>query len=230
MPRRPPTFSHTDTVMEMDLTPVDVRVLGALIEKDVTTPDNYPLSLNALVTACNQTSNRDPVMQLNEDDVIAATDRLRKRGLVRAEQGIGSRVMKYRELLTEVLSLSPAERAVMDVLMLRGPQTVGEIRTRSQRLHDFPSLGDVEQVLHSLADRSPPVVTRLAREPGRKEARYAHLLSGTPAESPVPAAVATPHSTSHAERLTALETAVAALQQELASMRETLEAFRRQFE
>src|SRR5215216_5001378 len=160
------------------LNDVDVRVLGALIEKEITTPENYPLSLNALTNACNQTSNRDPVVKFEETTVKAGVDRLRKYSLVRSIQRVDSRVMKYMHLMTDALGLERPQLAAMCVLMLRGPQTVGEIRTRGSRLFEFQSLEEVEATLNGLASRSPPLVVRLPRQPGQKEARYAHLLSG----------------------------------------------------
>src|SRR5215216_3100923 len=161
------------------LNDVDVRVLGALIEKEITTPENYPLSLNALTNACNQTSNRDPVVKFEETTVKAGVDRLRKYSLVRSIQRVDSRVMKYTHLMGEAMGLERPQLAAMCVLMLRGPQTVGEIRTRGSRLFEFQSLEEVEATLNSLMGKTAsPLVTRLPRQPGQKEARYAHLLSG----------------------------------------------------
>ena len=164
--------------MDYSLNDAEVRVLGALIEKELTTPDYYPLSLNALVAACNQTSNRNPVTHFDETTVATAADSLRERNLLhRVERG-DSRVAKYRHVLYEALDLRRPAIAALTVLMLRGPQTVGEIRTRSGRLYDFSSLEEVEATLTSLAGRATPLVICLPRQPGRKEARYAHLLSG----------------------------------------------------
>jgi len=170
------------------LNDIDVRVLGALVEKELTTPEYYPLSLNALVNACNQTSNRDPVVKYDEPTVKSAVDRLRKYSLVRSIQRADARVMKYMHLMREALSLEPPELAAMGVLMLRGPQTVGEIRTRSGRLFEFPSLEEVEATLNTLMTRAEPLVARLPRQPGQKEARFSHLLGGgAPAEAAAPA-------------------------------------------
>jgi len=164
--------------VDYSLNDAEVRVLGALIEKELTTPDYYPLSLNALVAACNQTSNRNPVTHFDETTVATAADSLRERNLLhRVERG-DSRVAKYRHVLYEALDLRRPAIAALTVLMLRGPQTVGEIRTRSGRLYDFSSLEEVEATLTSLAGRATPLVICLPRQPGRKEARYAHLLSG----------------------------------------------------
>ena len=161
----------------MQLTAIEVRILGALIEKESTTPDVYPLSLNALTTACNQSSNRDPVMSLSDDSVRWAINNLRQQSLVRAIQPSDSRVMKYQHLVAEKLGLDAPALAVMCVLMLRGAQTIGEIKTRTSRLAEFASLADVEATLNGLVTRE--IVAELPRRPGQKEVRYAHLLSGT---------------------------------------------------
>jgi uncharacterized protein len=216
------------------LTEADVRVLGALIEKELTTPEHYPLSLNALTNACNQSSNRDPVVQYDEATVKSAVDRLRKYSLVRSIQRADARVMKYMHLMGEAMSVERPEIAVMCVLMLRGPQTVGEIRTRGARLFEFPSLDDVEATLNRLIARSPsPLVTRLPRQPGQKEARYAHVLSGE-------VTVASPAGDAHHEapvdvpmapdRFAALESVVESLRSEVADLRSELGELRRLFE
>jgi len=160
------------------LNDAEVRVLGALIEKEITTPEYYPLSLNALMAACNQSSNRYPVVHLDEGEVGAAADSLREKGLVHLLDRGESRVSKYRHVLYEAMNMGRPSIAVMCVLMLRGPQTVGEIRTRSNRLHDFTSLEDVETTLNSLMSGESPLIMRLPRQTGQKEVRYAHLLSG----------------------------------------------------
>lgn len=173
--------------MDQILSDNEVRVLGALIEKEITTPDYYPLSLNALVAACNQTSNRNPVMHLDEAAVTDAADSLREKKLIHRVDRGESRVNKYRHVLYEAMNWGRPVIAVMCVLMLRGPQTVGEIRTRTNRLYDFSSLEEVETTLNSLMSQNPPLVTRLPRQAGQKEVRYAHLLSGEvtfSAESP----------------------------------------------
>jgi uncharacterized protein YceH (UPF0502 family) len=173
------------------LNDIDVRVLGALIEKELTTPEYYPLSLNALVNACNQTSNRDPVVKYDEPTVKSAVDRLRKYSLVRSIQRADARVMKYMHLMRDAMSLEPPELAAMCVLMLRGPQTVGEIRTRSGRLFESPSLEEAEATLNTLMTRAEPLVARLPRQPGQKEARFTQLLSG---DEPTVAAAAPVHT------------------------------------
>jgi uncharacterized protein len=217
----------------------EVRVVGALVEKQVTTPDYYPLTLNALVHACNQISNRDPVVQYGEREVADAVESLRAKNLVYIFYGADSRVPKYKHMAREVYQLSPPELAALCVLMLRGPQTVGEVRGRSGRLHEFADLREVEETLEGLARRDDPLVTKLPRQAGRKEARYAHLLSGQPAveeeaaEGQAAAPAAPRASSSRAgdgERIARLEAEVERLSGELAEMRRGFEEFRRQFE
>lgn len=164
--------------MDQTLTDAEVRVLGSLIEKEITTPDYYPLSLNALVAACNQSSNRNPVVHYDEDTVTQAADTLREKKLVHLIARGESRVIKYRHVLYEAMNMGRPDIAVMCVLMLRGAQTVGEIRTRSNRLYDFASLEQVETTLNALMTAVPPLVVRLPRQTGQKEVRFAHLLSG----------------------------------------------------
>jgi uncharacterized protein len=205
-----------------------VRVLGSLIEKERTTPDSYPLTLNALVAACNQTSNRDPVFRLDESTVAAAVDDLSSRQLVRGALRSDSRVPRYRHLLAETLNLHPAEIAVLGVLMLRGPQTVGEIRTRTARLFEFPDLARVELTLQSLASLSQPLVASLPRQPGHKELRYAHLLAGEPEVEAASAAAL--HNRVEGDRIEALERQVASLLTELTDLRTQFEDFRRSFQ
>jgi len=160
------------------LNDTEVRVLGSLVEKEITTPDYYPLSLNALMAACNQSSNRNPVTHFDETTVAGAVDSLREKKLVHFVDRSESRVTKYRHVLYEAMSLNRPAMAVMCVLMLRGPQTVGEIRTRTNRLYDFANLEQVETTLNSLMSGESPFVVRLPRQTGQKEVRYAHLLSG----------------------------------------------------
>ena len=163
------------------LDPVEARVLGSLMEKEVTTPEYYPLSLNALVNACNQKSNRDPVVHYDEDTVGDAADRLREKKLVILITGSG-RVNKLQQRISETLNLGRRESAVLCTLLLRGPQTLGEIKDRSERMFAFADLAETETVLDKLADwPSGALITKLPRQPGQKEARFAHLLSGTPA-------------------------------------------------
>ncbi len=164
--------------MELSLTETEVRVLGSLIEKDITTPEYYPLSLNALVNACNQKSNRDPVMQLHEDAIRDALGGLQERRLAGPAGGADSRVPKYEHRLQEVFNFTRPEIAVLCVLLLRGPQTPGELRGRSERIHRFEALDDVQSALQKLMQRDPALVKVLPRQPGTKEARWAHLFSG----------------------------------------------------
>lgn len=219
--------------MDTVLNEVEVRVLGCLIEKEMTTPEYYPLSLNALTNACNQKSNRDPVMALEEEDVVRALNRLRFNQLT-VVSGESSRVAKYRHLLAENMGLVPAELAIISELLVRGPQTLGELRTRCERMHSFPDLAAVEEVLNELMQREDPLIVRLPRQPGRKEARNAHLFSGMPdmtAEehevSPEPARV---RVMAENEKLTKLEEEVASLRSEVAELRQAMEEFKKQFE
>jgi uncharacterized protein len=165
-------------MVDRTLNDTEVRVLGSLIEKEITTPDYYPLSLNALLAACNQSSNRSPVLHLDEDAVARAADSLREKQFVHLVDRGESRVTKYRHVVYEAMGLGRPAIAVMCVLMLRGPQTIGEIRTRSNRLYDFSSLEEVEITLNSLMSGEAPLIVRLPRQTGQKEVRYAHLLSG----------------------------------------------------
>lgn len=213
-----------------NLEPVAVRVIGALIEKELSTPDHYPLSLNALTSACNQSSNRDPVMSLEESAVMQAIDTLRRQGLVRSIQAIGSRVPKYSHLLAETEELTRAELAVLCVLALRGPQTQAEVKTRAARLMPGDDSTGLDSTLEALVSREPkPVVARLPRRPGQKEARYAHLLSGDVAEA---ANDATPISTPApaGDRIAALEELAQEFSKEIADLRAQLASFRKQFE
>ena len=211
-----------------DLDPIAIRVIGSLIEKELSTPDNYPLSLNALTNACNQSSNRDPVMALDEGTVQQAIDTLRRRGLVRSIQGVGSRVPKSQHLFTEVGELTRAELAVLDVLMLRGPQTQAEVRARAARLMPGDDASGLDAALEALMSREPPAVARLARQPGQKEARYAQLLGGEVTQAPEEAPPAPVASSS--DRITALEEQVQKLMSEVADLRSQLASFRKQFE
>ncbi|MEW5929785.1 MAG: YceH family protein [Gemmatimonadota bacterium] len=222
--------------MHPPLTDVEVRVLGSLLEKEVTTPDNYPLSLNALLAACNQTTSREPVLRLDEDEVVPATVMLRRRGLLRQIQPAGSRVTKYEQLLGEEMELDRRALAVLGVLMLRGPQTPAELYARTARLEPFADLADLEGVLESLMARQPePLVARLPRRPGQKEVRYAHLLGGEPPQSDAPEApeertAPARHVDPGADRVGALERTVEELRAEVAALRADLDAFRAQFQ
>lgn len=218
----------------MDLTllnEMEVRVLGALVEKQITTPEYYPLTLNALVNACNQINNRDPVVTYAEADVRRTLDSLREKHLACEISGGTSRVLKFSHKLAEALELSSAEVAAICVLMLRGPQTPGEIRNRSGRLHEFVSPAEVLSTLQTLAGRPNPLVVCLPRQPGTKESRYAHLLAGEPPSFSVnKAGTSSINSPAEPDRLQTLEAEVASLQVEVAELRLKLEEFRKQFE
>ena len=216
--------------MELILTESEARVLGALIEKDITTPEYYPLSLNALVNACNQKSNRDPVMQLDENTVRDAIEGLQQNRLAGPAGGADSRVTKYEHRTQEVFNFTRAETAVLCVLLLRGPQTPGELRGRTERMHHFETLDDVQSALQKLMQRQPPLVKVLPRQPGTKESRYAHLLSGdvTTPDMPQPA-VSTIHHGDN-DRITRLEDEVSGLRKEVAELKQQLEGFRKQFD
>ncbi|MGA7217519.1 MAG: YceH family protein [Candidatus Sulfotelmatobacter sp.] len=215
------------------LTDVEVRVLGALIEKDITTPDYYPLSLNALVNACNQKNNREPVMTLNEEVVRAALDSLQAQRLAGPASGADSRVTKYEHRLQEVFNFDRREIAILCVLLLRGPQTPGELRGRTERMYRFGALDDVVSTLDKLSQREPSLVAVLPRQPGTKESRYMHLLSGQPEFAGVaqpPSHTLASSSSSESDRIARLESEVLSLRQELAEVQQQLAAFRKQFE
>lgn len=217
--------------MATKLTPTEVRVLASLVEKQLTTPEYYPLTLNALTAACNQKSNRDPVMSLGDTEIQAAIDSLRDQSLVYLYYGTGTRTVKYKHMLPGVFELEPAGVAVMAVLMLRGPQTIGEIRERSGRMHEFGDLNEVQETLDDLARRDEPLLVRLERQPGQKEARYAHLLSGEIDVSNLPVAgEKRSASAGDPSRMEALETEIAALKNELAEFKATFDEFRKQFD
>jgi uncharacterized protein YceH (UPF0502 family) len=217
--------------MERSLSETEVRVLGSLIEKDITTPEYYPLSLNALVNACNQKSNRDPVMQLDEDAVRDAVRGLQERRLAGPAGGAESRVTKYEHRLQEVFNFTRPEIAVLCVLLLRGPQMPGELRGRAERMHRFEALDDVQSALQKLMQRDPALAKVLPRQPGTKESRYMHLLgrevTGT---EPMHPASAEADNGSDGDRVARLEDEVAALRRELGEIKDQLERFRKQFE
>ena len=222
------TFS---TVVRVDLlSDVEVRVLGSLIEKDITTPDYYPLSLNALVNACNQKNNRDPVMTLEENAVRAALDSLQAQRLAGPASGADSRVTKYEHRLQEVFNFDRREIAILCVLLLRGAQTPGELRGRAERMYRFEELEDVHATIEKLSQREPPLVAVLPRQPGTKESRYMHLLSGDAPAEGVATVRAAGAASAEVDRVTRLESEVAELRKEAAEMREQFAAFRRQFE
>jgi uncharacterized protein YceH (UPF0502 family) len=212
------------------LNEVEARVLGALIEKDITTPDYYPLSLNALVNACNQKNNRDPVMSLDENAVSEALRGLQDKRLAGPAGGADSRVTKYEHRIQEVFNFTRAETAIVCVLLLRGPQTPGELRGRTERMYRFEELSDVQSTLQRLIEREPPLVKMLPRQPGTKESRYAHLLAGEMEGWEAPAAEA-PASlrTSGAdnERVARLENEVAELRREIGELKRQVESFRK---
>jgi len=218
--------------MQFKLTENEVRVLGSLIEKDITTPEYYPLSLNALVNACNQKSNRDPAMQLDEDAVRDALEGLAEQRMAGPARGADSRVTKYEQRLQEVFNFTRAEIAVLCVLLLRGPQTPGELRGRAERMHRFETLEDVQAALQKLMQREPPLAKVLPRRPGTKESRYAHLFAGDVVEADVPALAGATvgRNLADAERIARLEEEVAALRREVAEVKDQLERFRKQFE
>ena len=211
------------------LSHVEARVLGALIEKDITTPDYYPLSLNALINACNQKSNRDPVMNLGENAVRDALLSLSEKGLAGRVSSADSRVPKYEHRLQEAFNLPRAETAVLCVLLLRGPQTPGELRGRTERMHRFEELSDVHSALQRLIQRDSPLVQMLPRQPGTKETRYVHLLSGEmeiaelPAQEPGVASA-------DGDRIALLETELGGLKAELAELKKDFREFQKRFE
>src|SRR5438105_15642728 len=209
--------------MQLTLTPIEARVLGALIEKEITTPEYYPLSLNALVNACNQKSNRDPVVSLDEDAVLEAIDTLRDKRLAGIITGAGSRVPKYNHRFSETLNLGRREIAILCELMLRGPQTLGELRTRTERLHRFEDLSEIERLI----ERMPEMVMKLPRRPGEKESRYGHLFSGPMSlQDNVVEMPQVPRQ----DRTAMLEAEISLLRQELERLKEQFADFRKQFE
>jgi uncharacterized protein YceH (UPF0502 family) len=217
-------------LVDFILTDIEARVLGSLAEKESTTPDYYPLSLNALVNACNQKSNRDPVMNLDEDAVRDALDSLNAKNLAGAVSGAESRVTKYEHRLQEVFNFTRGEAAVICALLLRGPQTPGELRGHSERMYQFAELADVQSTLQRLMQREPALVRVLPRQPGTKEARYMHLFCGDAAPaSSEPTSTQTGSSLAD-DRVTRLETAIELMQAELAEVKAQLAAFRKQFE
>lgn len=213
------------------LNETQIRVLGSLVEKQLTTPEYYPLTLNALAAACNQKSNRDPVMSLGETEIMTAVDRLRDINLVYLYYGTGSRAVKYKHMLPGVYELEPPDVAVMAVLMLRGPQTIGEIRERTGRLHEFGGLNEVQETLDGLTRRDTPLIVKLERQAGQKEARFAHLLGGEIDVSKLAFAHEKPSASgADGNRIEKLEQEVERLSTELAEFRATFDEFRKQFD
>jgi uncharacterized protein len=217
----------------LQLTFIEVRVLGSLIEKQITTPEYYPLTLNSLTAACNQKNNRNPVTSLTESEVDDALFSLREKNLAYVFHGSTSRVPKYKHVAPEVLQLTPPELAAMCVLMLSGPHTVGEIRTRGYRLYEFSSLEQVDETMRSLRTKDEPMVVSLPRQPGQKEARFAHLLSGAPAVEEMTEAQAvekTHRRANDSERITKLEEQVQTLTEQIDNLTRQFEEFKKQFE
>ena len=237
--------------MDMQLSEIEGRVLGALMEKEITTPEYYPLSLNALVNACNQKSNREPVMNLDDDAVVQAMRKLSDMELAGAANTTDSRVRKYEHRLQEVFNFTRPETAILCVLLLRGAQTPGELRGRSERMYQFDELNDVQSALQKLMNREPPLVKVLPRQPGTKESRYMHLLSGD-ASVPTPAVNRVSDEAGQAaagsigerrsggstedaagadrRRIAMLESEIARLRNEVAELRQQFGQFRKQFE
>lgn len=214
------------------LSDIEIRVLGSLVEKQVTTPEYYPLTLNSLTLACNQKNNRHPVTSYNEERVSQALETLREKNLTYVFYGSTSRVPKYKHVMPEVMRLSHPEVAIMCVLMLRGPQTPGELRGNTSRLHEFSGLDEIEQTLNSLISRDEPLVIRLPRQPGQKEVRFVHLLSGeidVEAFAEAERAAPTPRKTS-SDQIEKLEQKVDALTAEVESLRQQFDEFRKQFD
>jgi uncharacterized protein YceH (UPF0502 family) len=217
------------------LNEVEARVLGSLVEKQITTPEYYPLTLNSLTLACNQKNNRNPVTSYDETAVGNALESLREKNLVYVFYGSTSRVPKYKHVMPEVMHLNRAELAIMCVLLLRGTQTPGELRGNGSRLYEFSGLEEVEQTLSALISREPdPLVVRLPRQPGQKEVRFAHLLSGeidveSMAEQ-IPASRTIPSRRPESEKVEKLEQEVAALTAEVRSLQEQFDDFKKQFE
>src|SRR5438552_4635432 len=227
--------SHDSIILGVSLlTPIEVRVLGSLIEKQVTTPEYYPLTLNALTLACNQKNNRSPVTAFTESQVEEALNSLREKNLAYVFHGSTSRVPKFKHVAPEVLHLTPPEMAVMCVLMLSGPQTVGEIRTRGSRLYDFSGLEEVDETLHALSTKdTDPLVMKLPRQSGQKDARFAHLLSGEVDVEQLAEDQTTGRTTrrsSDAERIEKLEERVETLTSDVEGLRQQFEQFKKQFE
>ncbi|MBV6496911.1 MAG: DUF480 domain-containing protein [Acidobacteria bacterium ACB1] len=212
------------------LNEIEARVVGALVEKQLTTPEYYPLTLNALVSACNQKNNREPVMTLDADTVSAAIENLRDRNLVYVFYGSTSRVPKYKHMLPSYYTLEPDETALLAVLMLRGPQTLGELRERTGRMHTFSDLGEVQEALDRLARRDEPLVVKLDRQPGRKEARFAHLLSGEVTQAEVAEIGSASASRHSANGLAEVRAEVAGLRAEIEAIKAEFAEFRKQFE
>ena len=216
--------------MPQTLSETEVRVLGSLVEKQLTTPEYYPLTMNALTAACNQKSNRDPVMSLDDTAILGAIDSLRDKNLVYLYYGSTSRTVKYKHMLPSAYELEPPAVAVLAVLFLRGAQTIGEMRERTGRLFEFSGLGEVQETLDDLARRDEALIIKLERQPGQKEARYAHLLAGEIDIESLNIARERPTAGQSNERIDKLEQEVKRLNAEFDSLKETFEEFRKQFD
>ena len=220
--------------MDIILSDIEVRILGCLIEKEITTPDYYPLTLNALTNACNQKSNRHPVVSYEDTTVVRGLDSLREKGLAEKILKADSRVPKYQHTFRQKFNLPNEHVAVLCELMLRGPQTVGEIRNRADRMHNFGGLNEVEEILNRLMEKEPPLVVKLPRQIGRKESRFAHLLSGEPElreeEQTIPEETATIRVRAENERIARLEDEFANLRREFDTLKEEFISLKSQFE
>jgi len=221
-------YANRQLMLEQ-LTEVEARVLGSLVEKQLTTPEYYPLTMNALTAACNQKSNRDPVVSYDETTIMTAIDSLRDKNLVYLYYGSSSRAVKYKHMMPSVFELDDAGVALVAVLLLRGPQTIGELRERTGRLHEFAGLGEVQEALDGLTRRDEPLILKLERQAGQKEARYAHLLCG-PIDQSATATIRETSSSGKEDRVAKLESEMENLRGEFASLRETFDEFRKQFE
>ena len=210
--------------MDKTLDNIEARILACLVEKEFTTPDYYPLTLNSLVAACNQKSNRNPVVLFEEAAVERGLEALRKKGLVQTIHIPGSRTAKYKHSFMEEFSLISNEAAILCELMLRGPQTLGELRTHAGRMYEFKGLQEIDEILRDLMDREPAMVLKLQREPGKREERYMHMLSGTPEVKE-----REPQAEDENPRITKLEKEVSDLRDELAALRSSFETFKSQF-
>jgi len=222
------------SLMDIQLSDIEVRILGCLFEKETTTPDYYPLSLNSLVNACNQKSNRNPVVAYEETSVVRGLDSLRKKGLSEKIIKTDSRVPKYQHSFMKKFNLSLPEAAVLSVFMLRGPQTAGEIRGRSERLYKYSGLNEVEDVLTGLMNKEEPMVIKLPRQAGKKESRYMHLLSGVPeisdTETPLPEESATQQVRAENERIAKLENELTSLREEFDNLKHEFNKLKSEFE
>jgi uncharacterized protein YceH (UPF0502 family) len=218
--------------VNIELNENEARVLGALLEKEITTPDYYPLSLNSLINACNQKSNREPVMNLDEDAVRGALRTLHDNSLARSVSAADSRVTKYEHRLQEAFNFDRREAALFCELLLRGPQTPGELRTRAERMHRFDDLSEAQSALQRLMNREPPLVKVVARQPGTKESRYMHLLSGDaqPVTSAVGREVPAALERGKMDELSSLSSEMAELRRDVAELKQQFAAFRKQFE